>query len=168
MVKRLVLLSALACIAGCKNPFAPAIDDRVGGPANTLGDQHTIEGFFQKFAYAYATRDSAIYGQLLGDQFTFIYRDYDNNVDQTWGRDVEMRTSEGLFQNAQNLNLTWNDVLMQSGDSLAQNITRSFNLTVTFNPQDIVYITGRADFSLERARIDSVWILTRWRDNSSF
>lgn len=167
MVRRVLLLLALAC-AGCKNPFAPALDDSVGGTAATLGDQHTVEGFFQKFAYAYATRDSAVYGQLLTDQFTFVFRDYDNNVDQTWGRDVEMRTTEGLFQNAQNLSLTWNNIVIQSGDSLARSITRSFNLTVTFNPQDIVYITGQADFSLQRPNADSVWMLQRWRDNSSF
>jgi hypothetical protein len=164
----LIVCFAIATLAGCKNPFAPALDDTVGGPSSALGDQHTTEGFFQKFAFAYTTRDSAIYGQLLGDNFTFIFRDYDNNVDQTWGRDVEMRTTEGLFQNAQNISLTWNNILLQSGDSLAQEITRSFNLTVTFNPQDVVYITGRADFSMIRPHSDSVWMLSRWRDNSSF
>ena len=170
MVRRLspVLLAALLCAAGCKNPFAPALDDSIGGVSTALGDQHTLEGFFQKFAYAYGTRDSAVYGQLLADQFVFVYRDYDHNVDDSWGRDVEMRTTEGLFQNAQNMSLTWNNIVVQSGDSLAQDISRSFNLTVTFNPQDIIYITGRADFSLSRPRIDSVWMLERWRDNSSF
>jgi len=161
-----VLVSA--CIAGCTNPFAPALDDSVGASGSVLGDQHTVPGFFQQFAYSYATRDTAVYGQLLSDGFTFVFRDYDNNVDQTWGRDVEMRTSSGLFQNAQNLSLTWNNIIQQSGDSLSLDITRSFNLTITFNPQDIIYVTGQADMQLQRPNADSVWKLERWRDNSSF
>lgn len=158
----------LACIAGCTNPFAPALDDSVGTAGSVLGDQHTVPGFFQKFAYAYATRDTAVYGQLLPDGFTFVFRDYDNNIDQSWGRDVEMRTSSGLFQNAQNLSLTWNNIIQQSGDSVSLDVTRSFNLTITFNPQDIIYITGQADLQLLRPNADSVWKLERWRDNSSF
>lgn len=158
-----------ACVfISCKNPFAPALDDNAGLTNTPLGDQHTIDGVFQKLAYAYAYKDTTIYGELLADNFTFAFRDYDQNADISWGRDVEMHSTWGLFQNAQNLNLVWNNILLQSGDSLQTTVTRYFNLTITFNPEDIIYISGNAQLTMNRPNIDSVWQLTYWRDNSNY
>jgi hypothetical protein len=171
MKKYIVLfcaISALCAFNACKNPFAPALNDSVGLANTPLGDQHTIDGVFQKFAYAYAYKDTTIYGEMLADNFTFVFRDYDLNADVSWGRDVEMHSTSGLFQNAQNLNLVWNNILLQSGDSLQTTVARSFNLTITFNPEDIVFITGNAQLTLNRPNVDSVWQLTYWRDNSNY
>ena len=58
-----------------------------------------------------------VYGQLIDPSFTFVYRNYDVGVDVTWGRDDEMRTTFGLFQNAQKLDLIWNNIISSSTDS---------------------------------------------------
>ena len=45
---------------------------------------------------------------------------------------------------------------------------RAFNLTITFNPEDIEFINGNAVISLSRASPDSVWQMTYWYDNSNY
>jgi len=63
----------------CINPFAPA---RIDSDLDiSLGDQTTVQGFFQCFAYAYNMRDTVVYGSLLGDDFIFSYRNYDKGMD---------------------------------------------------------------------------------------
>ena len=93
---------------GCVNPFAPGRDDT---PAQSACDPHTIEGLFQCFQAAYTFRDTTVYGTLIDPSFTFVYRNYDLGIDVTWGRDDEMRTTFGLFQNAQKLDLIWNNII---------------------------------------------------------
>ncbi len=154
--------------AGCDNPFAPRLDTSPAGGTSILGDQTLIDGVYQNFRQAYAFRDSTIYGGLLASNFIFIYRDYEKNTDVFWGRDDEIRTTEGLFQNVQRLDLVWNTVNASSGDSLKQTIVRNFNLTVTFSPNDIVRVDGRAEWTLEREHPGAVWRITRWRDESNF
>ena len=61
-------------------------------------------------------------------------------ADVSWGRDEEMRVTYGLFENAQKLDLIWNNIIAISDDS--SNIIRSFNLTITFNPSDVIFIDG--------------------------
>lgn len=157
-----------AAYSACTNPFAPARNDSIGNANTPLGDQRTVDGFFQKFSYAYAYKDTTIYGQLLCDTFTFAFRDYSQNADVSWGRDEEMHTTYGLFQNTQNLSLIWNQIILQTGDSLNQQITRAFDLTITFNPEDVEFISGNADLTLIRAHPDSAWTLTYWHDNSNY
>jgi hypothetical protein len=156
--------------AGCTNPFAPGLDDSPSGGASILGDQHQIDGVFQNFKQAYAFRDTTIYGQVLAQNFIFIYRDYDKGVDVFWGRDEDIRTTNGLFQNVQRLDLVWNTIISSSvePDSLKATIVRNFNLTVTFSPSDIVRVDGYANWTLERAAASDVWKITRWRDESNF
>ncbi|MDP1069122.1 hypothetical protein, partial [Klebsiella pneumoniae] len=60
--------------------------------------------------------------------FTFTYRDYDLGFDISWGREDEMRVTYGLFQNAQRLDLIWNEIVSITSDST--NIIRSFGLTI--------------------------------------
>ena len=92
------LAGACACAPGCENPFAPALNDSIGNASFPLGDQHSVNGFFEKFSYAYAYRDTCLYGQLLSDSFTFVFPDYTQNADVSWGRDEDMYTTYGLFQ----------------------------------------------------------------------
>ena len=165
----LIMIPFIASLtAGCSNPFAPGLDTSAEESLSILGDQRTIEGVFRNFQYAYTFKDSTIYGQLLDPNFAFVYRDYDNGIDVSWGRDEDMRTTFGLFMNAQNLDLTWNNTVSFSGDSLTANVTRSFSMNVTFNPNDIIRVNGYANFTVARPSQQSIWKIVRWRDESNF
>ncbi|GJQ61448.1 MAG: hypothetical protein SCALA702_05010 [Melioribacteraceae bacterium] len=148
----------------CTNPFAPKLDETAGSTENLISDQSDIDGVFKNFAYAYTFSDTLIYGQLLAPDFTFIYRDYDKGVDVSWGRSEEMKVSHGLFENTQRLDLVWNKILSITSDST--NIVRSFNLTITFNPTDIVFVDGRVNLDLKNN--EGKWQIVRWVDESNF
>lgn len=171
----LFIIGVLICVgcnkpSGCYNPFAPSEDRSTTEQSSILADQHQPEGVFQNFKQAYAFQDSTIYGQVLAPNFIFVYRDYEKGTDVFWGRDEEIRTTYGLFQNIQRLDLVWNSVIASSvePDSLKATITRNFNLTVTFSANDIVRVDGYAIWTLERAQTSDIWKITRWRDESNF
>ncbi len=153
---------------GCTNPFAPKLDTSSGDDKPQISDQKDISGVFQNFQYAYTFKDTTIYGRLIADDFTFTYRDYDQGFDVTWGRDEEMRTTYGLFENTQRLELIWNNVVLFTEDSLSATIIRSFNLTITFNPTDVVRVDGRVNLSLTKNRETEVWRIKQWIDESNF
>jgi hypothetical protein len=153
-------------LLGCKNPFAPAFDNTNSSNGSLISDQKTIEGVFQNFQYAYAIKDTSIYGNLLYSDFNFTYRDYDAGYDVSWGRDEDMKTTYGLFQNAQQLNLIWNNIVLSTEDSLSANIIRGFNLTITFNPTDVIRLDGRVNLLLSRTTTSSKWQITQWIDES--
>jgi len=152
------------------NPFAPGLDDSPTGPGTLLGDRTTLEGVFQNVAYAYTFRDTTIFGQVLHSEFQFTFRDYDIGADITWNRDEEMRITHALFQNVQQLELVWNNVLSQSIDSAAvfATVSRNFNLTVTFNPSDIDRADGYVTMTMVRTDPSDPWQIIRWRDESNF
>ena len=129
-----------------------------------ISNQAEIGGVFQNFQYAYTFKDTLIYGQVLDKDFIFTYRDYEKEVDVSWGRDDEVKYTYGLFQNTQRLDLIWNDILLISGDST--HVIRSFNLTVTFNPTDINYVDGRVNLTL--IKVNNKWKILRWVDESNF
>ena len=83
------------------------------------------------------------------------------------GREEELRTTYGLFSNSERLDLVWNNIVLSSGDSLKVNIVRSFNLTITFNPSDIVRINGRVNLDLEKNAVTKRWQIARWIDESN-
>ena len=168
--KTLVRVSLLSCCCSslsCLNPFAPGLDEQTGG--SICPELTTIEGIFCTFQNAYTFKDTTLYGSIVAPEFTFIYRDYDIGVDVTWGRDQEMRTTYGLFQNVQTLRLVWNNVITadSSGDTLHA-IVRSFNLTVTFNPSSVERVDGYANLQMRRSSRNEPWKITRWRDESNF
>ncbi len=156
-------------LASC-NPFAPGFDASLGTDTSILGDMTTVDGVFQNIKYAYTFRDTTIYGQLFNSNYTFLYRDYDRGVDVSWGRDEEMRTTSGLFQNVERLDLVWNQIASLSSDSTntSTSVTRNFNLLVTFNASDIIRVDGYATFSLQRQQVQQPWQIIRWRDESNF
>ena len=160
-------LFTILLISSCTNPFAPSKADQAPD-APILGDQRTVEGVFQNFRFAYVFKDTLTYGRLLHQQFTFIFRDYDKGVDVTWTRDEDMSATSGLFTAAQQLDLVWNDVVVADGDSLAQTISRGFNLTITFSPTYVERAQGRVNLRIERADPSQVWKIVRWRDESNF
>jgi hypothetical protein len=152
---------------GC-NPFAPELDTTIGETSSLLGDQRTVEGVFQNITHSYQFRDTTLYGQLLDPQFIFVYRDYERAIDVSWGRDEEMRATYLLFQNVQRLDLVWNKLVVPDTGQIPAIVTRNFNLTVTFNPGDIVRADGYAQLTLMKNQNDSKWYITRWRDESNF
>ena len=161
------MFSTIVINQGCVNPFAPGLAGIDSGD-DILGDQKTIEGLFQNFRYSYLFKDTLVYGGLLNDDFRFIFRDFDKGVDESWGRDEDMRTTSGLFMATQNLDLNWNDVVNSVGDSLVQDISRGFNLTVIFSPTDVITIFGRVNLRITRQNSETVWRISQWRDESNF
>lgn len=169
IVMKIFLISSLFVsflLIGCFNPFAPKIDNSTNNN-NILSDQKTIEGVFQNFKYAYTFKDSTIYGQLLTPDFVFSYFDYNIGIEVTWDRPTEMKTTEGLFLNTQNLNLIWNNIVYQEGDSLNIDVKRSFNLTITFNPNDILNFYGFADMTMTRPTTSDKWKIKHWDDQTN-
>ncbi len=168
-IKRILTISfMLVIIIGCKNPFAPSFDETDDSASSTLSDQKTVEGVFKNFQYAYTFRDTIIYGELFSGDFIFTYRDYEQGFDVSWGRDEEMKTTHGLFQNSQRLDLIWNNIILSTEDSLSATIIRGFNLTITFNPTDIVRLDGRVNMSLRKNTANEKWQIIRWIDESNF
>lgn len=164
----LASLSMLIILSACTNPFAPKFEEEIDGGGPPISDQTTIEGVFQNFQYAYTFKDTLIYGNLISSDFVFTYRDYENGYDVSWGRDEEMRTTYGLFQNSERLDLIWNNILLSTIDSLDANIVRSFNLNITFNPTDVVRVDGRVNLLLKQDAESKKWRITRWIDESNF
>ena len=152
-------------LSSCTNPFSPKLDENLGRDGSLISGQKNVEGIFQNLQYAYTFKDTAIYGGLLAGDFSFSYRDYKLGVDVSWGRDDEMQATYGLFENTQRLDLVWNNIVSVTQDST--NIVRSFNLTITFNPTDIIFVDGRINLSLRKNSEDK-WMITRWVDESNF
>jgi hypothetical protein len=163
----LIVISSFVLIISCDNPFAPRFRSSDSG-TGMLSDQKTIDGIFQNFQYAYIFKDTLVYGDLLDPEFVFIYRNYDKGTDESWGREQEMMTSYRLFQATQSMELVWNDILVNVGDSLLRDVSRSFNLNIVFNPSDIVRINGIANFRLKKDVLDQKWRILSWRDESNF
>ncbi len=152
-------------MVSCVNPFSPKLDLEGGDNGTGISDQTTVDGVFQNFQYAYTFSDTTIYGRLLKSEYIFVYRDYERSVDVSWGRDEDMKVTYGLFKNSQRLDLVWNNIVSITEDS--SNIVRSFNLTVTFNPTDIIFVDGRVNLDLVKTDA-GIWKITRWIDESNF
>jgi hypothetical protein len=161
----LTIVVLLSAPFACLNPFAPGLDN---SPADSACDQTTVDGIFQCFQNAYSFRDTAAFGPLLAGNFVFVYRDYDLGIDITWGRDEEMRATYGLFQNAQSLDLIWNNFVTRTESDTSATAVRSFNLTVTYNPSSIDRVDGYANLTLSRTAAGTPWTITLWRDESNF
>jgi hypothetical protein len=151
----------------CVNPFAPKLDFSSETSGN-LSDLTSVDGVLQNLQYSYSFKDSTIYGKLLAEDFLFTYRNYDAGFDVSWGRDEEMKATYGLFQNAERLDLIWNNVVASSQDSLEANLIRGFNLTITFNPTDVIRIDGRVNLLLKKNSQTNNWAIHRWVDESNF
>ena len=167
MKKTIIILFVFISISGCQNPFAPKLD-KSESTGTSSGDLTQIEGVFQNLQYAYTFRDTAIYGQTLGSDFLFSYRDYDLSFDVSWSREEEMKVTHGLFRNAERLDLIWNNIIASTEDSSQANIVRGFNLMITFNPTDIIRVDGRVNLSLQKESTSGKWKIIRWIDESNF
>jgi len=159
-----IILIAFGVLTSCENIFSPSLDE--SGSTNIISDQMTIDGVFTNFKYAYTFKDTSVYSALLTDDFLFTYRDYESGFDVSWDKPTEMRTTSRLFQNSQKTDIIWNNITIYLGDSLNFNVKRSFNLTITFNPSNVVRLFGFADMNFARPDVNSPWKIKKWRDES--
>jgi hypothetical protein len=157
---------AVAAI-GCTNPFAPKLDEQISSVSSTLGDQRTVQGVFQNIQYAYTYRDTLIYGNLLHPDFRFEYYNSDRDADMRFLRDEEMRITNNLFKGADQIDLQWNDIISQDGDSLQVDVTRNYNLKVVLPGNEVFRIDGRARLRLVRESPEQVWLIKIWYDASN-
>lgn len=165
MVPAAVSVIAISGVS-CLNPFAPRLDTQLA--TQLCSDLTSVENVLCTFRNAYTFKDTTLYGSIIGKDFTFTYRDYDHGVDVSWGRNDEMRTTYGLFQSAESMTLIWNNEVSSNGDDTSYSSVRGFNLTVTFNPSDIIRVGGYANLTFSRARNSDPWKIVRWRDESNF
>lgn len=163
----LVCILTVMFFYSCDNPFAPklSVGDNDG---LVLGDQKTVEGFFQNWRYSYIFKDTLVYGRLLDNNFNFIFRNYDKGVDLSWGRQEDLITTSRLFSSTQNLDLIWNEVISNIGDSTLLDVSRGFTLQIVFSQSDIVRLQGRANIRLKRNNQSEDWKMLYWRDESNF
>ncbi len=159
-------LCLAACQFSCLNPFAPKLETEFGD--QVCSDLTDIENVFCVFRNAYSFKDTSMYGSIIAPGFIFSYRDYDQGVDVTWGRDDEMRSTYGLFQSVQTLNLVWNNEISSDSGTTRRTIIRGFSLTVTFNPADIERVDGYANLTFVRASASDPWQIVHWRDESNY
>ncbi len=157
----------MLALISCTNPFAPKI---LEGDVldDLLGDPTTIEGFYIRFQNAYQLRDTTLYGPLIHPNFTFTYRDPEQNVDITWGRSQEMSSTSRLFQSSRDIQLQWNNIITQfmNSERTQSQIIRRFNLVVVLDGSEIFRTDGSTNFVLTRADTTSTWQILSWRDES--
>jgi hypothetical protein len=169
MTKTLFIVIVFVCVfvnLSCLNPFAPRLETEMA--SSMCSDLTNIDDILCAFRNAYTFKDTTLYGSLLSPDFTFMFTDYDRSVEVSWGRNDEMRSTYGLFQNVQSLTLIWNNEISSSGNNTLRSIVRGFNLTVTFNPGDIISVGGYVNLTFERSSISEPWKILRWRDESNF
>ncbi len=150
----------------CVNPFAPHLNNSLG--IQICDDLSQIDNIFCAFRNAYSFKDTTLYGSLLASNFIFIYTDYEQLIDKSWGRQDEMKLTHAMFQSVQSLSLVWNSELSFTVSDTSQSIERGYDLTVTFSPTDIIEVNGVAEFLLVRARAGDSWKLLQWQDKSNF
>jgi hypothetical protein len=165
-MKSLILYIAItiSLLSSCTNPFAPSLAE---GSHEIITDQKTIDGLFENFRYAYIFKDTLVYGNLLAENFTFTYHNYEKNVDVSWGRSEDMMTTYGLFSAAQTVDLIWNQVVISIGDSTRMNITRGFTLKINFNSSYSEDIIGRVNLFIIREGAGKIWQIESWIDESN-
>ncbi len=168
---RHIVLTLIFCVAlvlqSCTNPFAPR---ELKGDIldNLLGDPSTVEGFYTRFQNAYQLRDTSLYGPLIHTQFTFTFRDPEQNVDVSWGRAEEMNTTSRMFQRSRDIQLQWNNVVFEQGN-VAQTqlqVVRRFNLLILLDGAEVYRTDGSTNFILSRSDTTSNWQILSWRDES--
>lgn len=172
-LKYTIILSFLL-ISGCINPFAPSLNDDLGDFDFILSDQSTTEGVFTNFRFAYNFKDSLVYSDLLDSSFLFISKNYATTpiTDLTWGRDVDIKTTMGLFRHFQTLNLSWEGTIFErpiDDDSSLVEVKKRFQLTLD-GGAEFPTINGEALFLLiNKPKTDNpFWMITRWEDISTF
>ena len=164
-------------ISSCNNPFAPGLTDQDPNANLILTEQKTAEEVLINFSYAYNFKDSLIYADLLDSSFNFVYTNFgtDPITQDRWGRDVDIKTTMGMFRHFQTINLVWDGTLdnrFTNSDSTEKTIWKSFKLTLD-GGLEISTISGEAIFTFKRKFLNhpdttGIWRITSWIDKSKF
>ncbi|HOP51119.1 MAG TPA: hypothetical protein PK887_10920, partial [Ignavibacteriales bacterium] len=113
---------------------------------------------------AYLFKDTTTYSKVLAEDFIFSYRDYEKNIEISWNKQEELRITNTLFKNAEELNLYWNDIIALNEDS--SQVIRNFQLKIRFSSDEIVQIDGKVKLVL--TKLNKVWYIKQWYDDSNF
>lgn len=154
-----VTLAVLACL----NPFAPEIGEIAIDPDLVLTEQQSPDEVMSNFRYAYILKDSLVYRDLLDDEFVFVWRDHDNDQFVSWGKEEDIKTTSGIFNAFNVINLVWNSTnyLVYTSDSTEAEMSKQFILTLGSD----IRITGDAQFFFRKLE-SGVWKIIRWVDKS--
>ena len=124
------LLNLIVLWVTCFNPFAPKLGEISSNLNVFLTAQQTPEEVLSNFQFAYTLKDSLVYRDVLDDDFVFVYRDLDNDVFLSWGKEEDVTATVGLFNNFTVINLVWNSTnfISYSLDSTTAEISKGFIL----------------------------------------
>jgi len=172
-----VFIMVLVLLSSCNNPFAPGLTDKDPNVNLILTEQKSAEQVLTNFSYAYNFKDSLIYADLLDSSFNFIYTNFETDpiTQDYWGRDVDIKTTLGLFRWFQTSNIVWDRTLenkFTNEDSTEKIIWKSFKLTL-IHDADISILSGEAIFTFKKNYFalpdtNGIWRITSWIDRSKF
>ncbi len=173
----LLIFLVLVLFFSCENPFAPGLKQDFEGATLIVTDQRTPEDVLINFKYAYNFKDSLVYADLLDSSFLFISKNFATEpiTDLTWGRDVDIKTTVGLFRHFQTLNLTWEGTVYArylNEERTLKEIKKVFSLVID-GGREIPTIRGEALFVFKKKVLSAkdtsgIWRIIRWEDLSSF
>jgi hypothetical protein len=152
------------------NPFAPEAVDYDLNETPEFINQKTPQSVLESFRFAYTFKDSLLYSDLLDSSFLFISKNYETSppTNLIWGKDVDIKTTVGMFRHFNILELTWSFIPIPNYN---QDSTKS-DLRVTFQlildgGREFPAITGEALYNFIK-NPDKKWRISRWEDLSSF
>jgi len=173
----LLLFALLLIFYACENPFAPGLKRSFDGNTLIVTDQKSAEDVLINFKYAYNFKDSLVYADLLDSSFLFISKNFATEpvTDLTWGRDVDIKTTVGMFRHFQTLNLTWEGTVYArylNDQRTLKEIKKVFSLVLD-GGREIPTIRGEALFVFKKKILSKndttgIWRIIRWEDLSSF
>lgn len=158
-------------LSACVNPFAPKLTDHDPNSKLILTEQKSPEDVLTNFSFAYTFKDSLVYSDILDSSFLFLSKDYSTDpvTNLSWGRDIDIKTTVGMFRHFQNLNLVWertSSKVYRNEDSSIVELAQNFQLTLD-GGNEIPTINGIAKFIFVRKK-SGIWKITRWEDESTF
>lgn len=180
---RLICLgSFVLLLSSCTNIFAPETGAISGNTDLFITEQQNPDEVLINFRYAYIFRDSLVYSRIIDSSFVFTYYDPDAGGSgryESWGRDLELRTTATMFNVFNNINVVWNSTVDSAyrqvpADSTWQDssftgynealLSKSFELTL----DQEISITGNALFYFRKSSYDQKWRINQWIDESIF
>ncbi|MFC1728693.1 hypothetical protein ACFL6I_00015 [candidate division KSB1 bacterium] len=159
-----ISVCGIVLTVSCLNPFAPKIGEISSNINLILTEQKTPDDVLANFLYAYTLKDSLIYRDLLDEDFVFVYRDHENDRFVSWGKEADIRTTIGLFNTFNVINLVWNSTnyISYTADSSEVEMSKQFVLTLGTD----IRLTGDALF-LFRKLESGIWRIIRWVDKTT-
>ena len=176
-ILNLLLLLSILLFNSCENLFAPGLTNKDPNANQILTEQKTAEEVLINLSYAYNFKDSLVYADLLDSSFKFIFTDFtkDPILQDDWGRDVDIKTTMGLFRHFETVNLVWDGTIedrFENDEKTEKTIWKSFKLTLD-GGIEISTVSGEAIFSFKKFLLNpsdtaSIWRITKWIDRQSF